>query len=212
MKRKGRGGRVSWRSSVKIMVTRSFSSSFILSLFFRFFFYPISLSFSLFSLFVALVSYFDTQSHFPFSLSLLFFFFFTPPCEKIPVKFISPVDKFNFRQDSPALLAVSIMSAKQKWVMNKFEYLRFFYCVKILERIRVLHNPFFFFLFNWDNTYKNATNFAFVERIRAKFSPFPFAFNYVNFILIFIRNDILFWDISLFGFMIKNLMVGMIYL
>lgn len=111
MKRKGRGGRVSWRSSVKIMVTRSFSSSFILSLFFRFFFYPISLSFSLFSLFVALVSYFDTQSHFPFSLSP-FFFFFTPPCEKIPVKFISPVDKFNFRQDSPALLAVSIMSAK----------------------------------------------------------------------------------------------------
>lgn len=95
--------------------------------------------------------------------------------------------------------------------MNKFEYLRFFYCVKILERIRVLHNPFFFFLFNWDNTYKNATNFAFVERIRAKFNPFPFAFNYMNFILIFIRNDILFWDISLFGFMIKNLMAGMIY-
>lgn len=82
MKRKGRGGRVSWRSSVKIMVTRSFSSSFILSLFFRFFFYPISLFFSLFSLFVALVSYFDTQSHFPFSLSLLFFFFLHPLARK----------------------------------------------------------------------------------------------------------------------------------
>lgn len=99
MKRKGRGGRVSWRSSVKITATRSFSSSFILS----FLSYPISLSLSLslclFSLFVALVSYFDTQSHFPFSL--FFFFFFSPPCEKIPVKFISPVDKFNFRRDPP---------------------------------------------------------------------------------------------------------------
>ena len=68
MKRKGRGGRVSWRSSVKITVTRSFSSSFILS----FLSYPISLS--LFSLFVAFVSYFDTQSHFPFSLSLSLLF------------------------------------------------------------------------------------------------------------------------------------------
>lgn len=89
---------------MKITVTRSFSSSFILS----FLSYPISLS--LFSLFVAFVSYFDTQSHFPFSLSLSPFF--TPPCEKIPVKFISSVDKFNFKRDSPALLAVSIMSAK----------------------------------------------------------------------------------------------------
>lgn len=102
MKRKGRGGRVSWRSSVKITVTRSFYSSFILS----FLSYPISLS--LFSFCRVCFLFWYAISFSLLSLSP----FFTPPCEKIPVKFISSVDKFNFKRDSPALLAVSIMSAK----------------------------------------------------------------------------------------------------
>lgn len=66
MKRKGRGGRVSWRSSVKIMVTRSFSSSFILS----FLSYPISLS--LFSFCRVCFLFWYAISFSLLSLSLLF--------------------------------------------------------------------------------------------------------------------------------------------
>lgn len=106
MKRKGRGGRVSWRSSVKITATRSFSSSFILS----FLSYPISLSFSL-----SLFSFCRTCFLFWYAISFSLLspsFFFHPLARKF--WWNSSLPSINLILDGipRQLLAVSIMSAK----------------------------------------------------------------------------------------------------
>ena len=112
MKRKGRGGRVSWRSSVKITATRSFSSFFILS----FLSYPISLSLSLFvslSLFSFCRTCFLFWYAISFSLlSFFLFFFFHPLARKF--RWNSSLPSINLILDGipRQLLAVSIMSAK----------------------------------------------------------------------------------------------------